>query len=289
MPEDCEEAIARPRADYEQLARCTLTPPREATGRDHRSAGDARSADPGAGGYACSQGPRGRSHCSGAMIRIANGRAFGAIGWKPPCVWSSRGRSTTWRSTIWPKSPCRSCRSSGRRTPNSAMRATFRRSSPHRPTDPRTRHQGHRQCRRRKSDGLCARSATARAGLEGRGRAGRRRTRPRSTNSSPRLRHVRYGYRRAAHHHSRPHPRANAYIGAFPLAEALATGADVVITGRCTDAALALAPMIHRFGWGPDDYDKLAAGTIAGHIIECGAQCDRRQLPGRLAEPPGPG
>lgn len=66
---------------------------------------------------------------------------------------------------------------------------------------------------------------------------------------------------------------ANAYIGAFPLAEALATGADVVIAGRSTDTALALAPMIHRFGWGPDDWDRLAAGTVAGHIIECGAQC----------------
>jgi len=65
---------------------------------------------------------------------------------------------------------------------------------------------------------------------------------------------------------------ANAYIGAFPLVEALATGAHVVIAGRSTDTALTLAPMVHRFGWGPDDYDKLAAGTIAGHIIECGAQ-----------------
>ena len=66
---------------------------------------------------------------------------------------------------------------------------------------------------------------------------------------------------------------ANAYIGAFPLAEALATGADVIISGRCADAALVLAPMIHEFGWQPDDYDKLAAGIVAGHIIECGAQC----------------
>ena len=66
---------------------------------------------------------------------------------------------------------------------------------------------------------------------------------------------------------------ANAYIGAFPLVEALETGADVVIAGRCTDTALTLAPMIHRFGWGARDWDKLAAGTIAGHIIECGAQC----------------
>ncbi len=66
---------------------------------------------------------------------------------------------------------------------------------------------------------------------------------------------------------------ANAYIGAFPLAEALATGAQVVIAGRSTDTALALAPMIARFGWGLEDWDKLAAGTIAGHIVECGAQC----------------
>ncbi|HLY20386.1 MAG TPA: acyclic terpene utilization AtuA family protein [Bryobacteraceae bacterium] len=66
---------------------------------------------------------------------------------------------------------------------------------------------------------------------------------------------------------------ANVYIGAFPLAEALATGADVVISGRCADAALVLAPMIQRFGWRPDDYDKLASGIVAGHIIECGAQC----------------
>jgi hypothetical protein len=66
---------------------------------------------------------------------------------------------------------------------------------------------------------------------------------------------------------------ANAYIGAFPLAEALATGADVVVAGRSTDTALTLAPMVHRFGWQPGDFDRLAAGTIAGHIIECGAQC----------------
>jgi hypothetical protein len=65
---------------------------------------------------------------------------------------------------------------------------------------------------------------------------------------------------------------ANAYIGAFPLVEALSTGAQVVIAGRCTDTALTLAPMVHRFGWGEEDYDRLAAGTIAGHIIECGAQ-----------------
>lgn len=66
---------------------------------------------------------------------------------------------------------------------------------------------------------------------------------------------------------------ANAYIGAFPLADALATGANVVVAGRSTDTALALAPMIHAFGWRESDWDLMAAGTIAGHIVECGAQC----------------
>jgi hypothetical protein len=65
---------------------------------------------------------------------------------------------------------------------------------------------------------------------------------------------------------------ANAYLGAFPLAQALDQGAEVVITGRCADAALAMAPMIHEFKWQPDDWDKLSAGIVAGHVIECGAQ-----------------
>jgi len=66
---------------------------------------------------------------------------------------------------------------------------------------------------------------------------------------------------------------ANVYLGAAPIVEALDGGARVVITGRATDTGLTLAPMIHEFGWAGDDWDKLAAGTIAGHIIECGAQC----------------
>jgi hypothetical protein len=65
---------------------------------------------------------------------------------------------------------------------------------------------------------------------------------------------------------------ANAYFGAFPIAHALAQGADIVITGRVVDSALALGPLIHEFGWGPDDLDQLAGGTLAGHLIECGAQ-----------------
>lgn len=65
---------------------------------------------------------------------------------------------------------------------------------------------------------------------------------------------------------------ANAYLGAWPIVEALNRGAQVVITGRCTDTGLTLAPMIHEFGWSETDWDKMAAGTVAGHIIECGAQ-----------------
>lgn len=65
---------------------------------------------------------------------------------------------------------------------------------------------------------------------------------------------------------------ANAYIGSTPIVEALAKGANVVITGRSTDTALTMAPLRHEFGWGADEWNKLAAGIIAGHIIECGAQ-----------------
>ncbi|MBA3806106.1 MAG: DUF1446 domain-containing protein, partial [Acidobacteria bacterium] len=65
---------------------------------------------------------------------------------------------------------------------------------------------------------------------------------------------------------------ANVYLGAWPMVEALNRGAQVVITGRATDTGLTLAPLIHEFGWGKEDWDRLSAGTIAGHIIECGAQ-----------------
>jgi hypothetical protein len=66
---------------------------------------------------------------------------------------------------------------------------------------------------------------------------------------------------------------ANAYIGSVPIVEALAKGANIVITGRSTDTALTMAPLRFEFGWADDDWDRLAAGIIAGHIIECGAQC----------------
>ncbi len=64
----------------------------------------------------------------------------------------------------------------------------------------------------------------------------------------------------------------NAYLGAFPIAAALSSGADIVITGRCTDSALALGPLIHAYGWAADDYDRLAMGSLVGHILECGTQ-----------------
>jgi hypothetical protein len=65
---------------------------------------------------------------------------------------------------------------------------------------------------------------------------------------------------------------ANVYFGAWPVVDALAQGAEIIITGRVTDTGLALAPMIHEFGWKADDWNRLSAGTIAGHSIECGAQ-----------------
>jgi hypothetical protein len=70
----------------------------------------------------------------------------------------------------------------------------------------------------------------------------------------------------------KPLVSANAYIGAREIAQALREGADVVVTGRVADPALALGPMLAHFGWAMDDWDRLARGTMAGHLLECGAQ-----------------
>lgn len=65
---------------------------------------------------------------------------------------------------------------------------------------------------------------------------------------------------------------ANAYLGALPIRDALAAGAQVVITGRCVDSAVTLGALMHAFGWREDDWDRLAQGSLAGHVIECGCQ-----------------
>ncbi|MHC4409118.1 MAG: acyclic terpene utilization AtuA family protein, partial [Planctomycetota bacterium] len=66
---------------------------------------------------------------------------------------------------------------------------------------------------------------------------------------------------------------ANVYLGAKPVVEALKLGANVVISGRVSDTGVTLAPMIHEFGWAENDWDRIASGIVAGHIIECGTQC----------------
>jgi hypothetical protein len=90
----------------------------------------------------------------------------------------------------------------------------------------------------------------------------------------PRIDELRHHVREAASGAALPARMltANAYLGALPIAAALGAGADIVVTGRCADSALALGILMYEFGWQPDDYDRLAAGSLVGHILECGPQ-----------------
>ena len=78
---------------------------------------------------------------------------------------------------------------------------------------------------------------------------------------------------------------ANAYLGGFGIARALEAGADIVVTGRVTDAALVVGPAIWRFGWTPEQYDELAGAVVAGHVIECGTQATGGNFSGFLDLP----
>ncbi|MBV8692394.1 MAG: DUF1446 domain-containing protein, partial [Actinobacteria bacterium] len=81
---------------------------------------------------------------------------------------------------------------------------------------------------------------------------------------------------------------ANAYLGARPIVEALDAGATVVVTGRVADASLFAAPLIHEFGWGWDDWDRLAAGVTVGHLLECSGQVTGGNYSGPWWENPDP-
>jgi hypothetical protein len=81
---------------------------------------------------------------------------------------------------------------------------------------------------------------------------------------------------------------ANAYLGAWPIVEALAAGAQVVITGRVADASLFVAPLVHEFGWRRDDWDRLAAGVAIGHLLECSGQVTGGNYSGRWWDNPDP-
>ncbi|MGH9186672.1 MAG: acyclic terpene utilization AtuA family protein, partial [Acidimicrobiales bacterium] len=81
---------------------------------------------------------------------------------------------------------------------------------------------------------------------------------------------------------------ANAYLGARPIVDALARGADIVVTGRVADASLFLAPLVHEFGWAWDDWDRLAAGVVVGHLLECSGQVTGGNYSGRWWVNPAP-
>ena len=137
--------------------------------------------------------------------------------------------------------------------------------------DRRGEDQGRHQRRRREPARLPRRRAPGsrrgRRGAQGRGRPRRRPAAAASSALRAGMREMDTGAALPAR--AAEHERLSRRL---PIARALAAGADVVITGRCVDSAVTLGPLIHEFGWAMDDHDRLAAGTLAGHIIECGAR-----------------
>jgi hypothetical protein len=88
-----------------------------------------------------------------------------------------------------------------------------------------------------------------------------------------------HGGRRSVHRDPRPDLVGQRVLRRLAVVEALRAGAQIVVTGRCTDTGLTLAPMIHAFDWEPHDWDRLAAGIVAGHIVECGAHAPAATSP----------
>ena len=144
----------------------------------------------------------------------------------------------------------------------------------------REKYQGFIECGRRKCRRLCRSDQKNGAGFgtfgqsENRCRDGRRCSAAPQGISRSRHRDQQYGHGRTAFSEFSTKCRsANVYLGAEPLVEALEKGAQIIVGGRLTDTGLTLAPLMYEFGWKFGDWDKVATGTIAGHIIECGAQC----------------
>ena len=273
LPEDLREQVERTRGDYERWLDA-----RYAAARGHCDAVIDPLETRGVLSFALEasmQHATARSGMGAIMIRIANGQGFWGDWLEAPVRLVEQGPLDYLALDYLAEVTMSILQKQKQADPDLGYARDF---PPligaHRAADPRARRHRDRQRRRRQSAGLRARSGAPRARPEGRRGARRRRV-------SAHRRVPRQGLRDARHGHRRAHRRASAIAyraptptsARFRWREALATGANVVIAGRSTDTALALAPMVHRFGWAEDDFDKLAAGTIAGHIIECGAQC----------------
>ena len=181
----------------------------------------------------------------------------------------------TARSTIWCSSASPSARSRSRSCGGGATRRGLRRAArcAHRVAAAgarATRHAPRQQLRRRQSAGRRRGDRRNRAAPA---HSGRRSPRSPETTSSTRSTSMRRRSRAGwPLSRLRPVVSANAYLGADALLPALASGADIVITGRVADPSLFVAPLMHEYGWAPDDVDRLARGTAVGHLLECAGQ-----------------